>query len=261
MTNRPLLIVAGSLLVLLSLFTAIHFAAENPQPLAPTQKDSVQEAQIPRQVEPTRPEQQKTAHDQSNVFSGANAPASSSAFENQPDKGRMEGFDFARDGLNAKRPMQPAEEIMKQDIADRPKVTAAQRSLLEGRYDLTPRPDASAKMSRGKPLAVGPTARLPSGVGWDKLGAMGLTKSTGAAFFPTPLCRTRSTPPAEWCSRKFRLQCFRGWSASTSSSTYPKRSCRNFLRRSFFRAALNSVMYRAARSSRSTIFTVSSRIS
>lgn len=41
------------------------------------------------------------------------------------------GFDFARDPLNEKRPMQPPEEIMKSDIADKPKVTAAQQKLLE----------------------------------------------------------------------------------------------------------------------------------
>ena len=57
------------------------------------------------------------------------------------DEGKMLGFDFARDPLNSKRPMQPAEEITKADIADKPKVTAAQRKLLEQRYDLTPRVD------------------------------------------------------------------------------------------------------------------------
>ena len=71
----------------------------------------------------------------------------------------MLGFDFARDPLNSKRPMQPAEEITKADIADKPKVTAAQQKLLEQRYDLRPRLDSSVKMSRGKPIAIGPTAR------------------------------------------------------------------------------------------------------
>ena len=53
--------------------------------------------------------------------------------------------------------MQPAEEIMKNDIADKPRVTAAQQKLLEQRYDLKARLDPSVTMSRGKPLAVGPT--------------------------------------------------------------------------------------------------------
>ena len=52
---------------------------------------------------------------------------------------------------------------MKQDVADKPKVMAAQRKLLESRYNLTPQLDPEAKMSRGKPLPVGPTARLTDG--------------------------------------------------------------------------------------------------
>src|SRR5258706_10297249 len=87
-----------------------------PQPQQPS--EAVQEAQSPRQVESKRPEQQKTKHDQSDVFDAANAASSSQVFESQPDHGKMLGFDFARDPLNAKRPMQPAEEIMKNDIAD-----------------------------------------------------------------------------------------------------------------------------------------------
>src|SRR4029450_10110354 len=68
------------------------------------------------------------------------------------------GFDFARDPLNAMKPMQTFEETMKADVDARPGVGAAQRKLLEGRYDLQPRLDPAARMSRGKPLVVGPTA-------------------------------------------------------------------------------------------------------
>ena len=39
----------------------------------------------------------------------------------------------------------------------------AQRVLLNRRYVLEARVDAEAKMSRGKPLPVGPTARLAKG--------------------------------------------------------------------------------------------------
>ena len=52
---------------------------------------------------------------------------------------------------------------MQEDIAAKPKVTADQRRLLESRYDLTPRVEDGAKMSRGTPLAVGPTERLRGG--------------------------------------------------------------------------------------------------
>ncbi|HEX2230132.1 MAG TPA: cytochrome B6 [Candidatus Binatia bacterium] len=148
--------------------------------------DAVQDAQIPRQVESKRPEQQKNNHDQSNIFEGTNAPPSSPVLETQPDQGKMLGFDFARDPLNAKRPMQPAEEIMKNDIAEKPKVTAAQQKLLEQRYDLKPRLDESVKMSRGKPIAVGPTARLPKGVTWQSLAQMSSDQIRKQNVFPYP---------------------------------------------------------------------------
>lgn len=82
--------------------------------------------------------------------------------------------------------MQSAEEIMKQDIADKPKVTATQRRLLEARYDLTPKLDPDAKMSRGKPLAVGPTARLAGGMTWERLAAMSPEEIRSKGVFPYP---------------------------------------------------------------------------
>ena len=48
------------------------------------------------------------------------------------------------------------------DREQKPKVMAAQRKLLEARYDLTPKLDPEVKMSRGKPLcrrADGPAGR------------------------------------------------------------------------------------------------------
>src|SRR4051794_24188452 len=50
---------------------------------------------------------------------------------------------------------------MDKDKADKPSVMARQKELLEARYDLTSRPDEKVKMSRGKPIQVGPATRLP----------------------------------------------------------------------------------------------------
>ena len=149
-------------------------------------QDAIQEAQTPRPVQATRPEQQKTEHDRSDVFSPSKAPRSSPVLETQPQKGEVQGFDFARDPLDAKRPGQPPDEITKQDIADKPKVMAAQRQLLESRYNLQPRLDPSAKMSRGKPLPVGPTARLKDGTTWERLAAMSPQQIKSANAFPYP---------------------------------------------------------------------------
>ena len=149
-------------------------------------QDAVQEAQVQREAPSKRPEQQKNSHDQSDIFSGTVAPPTSPVLQNQPDEGKMLGFDFARDPLNAKRPMQPPEEIKKADIADKPKVTAAQRKLLEQRYDLKPRLDSSVKMSRGKPIAVGPTARLAGGLTWQGLAQMTRDEIRKRNSFPYP---------------------------------------------------------------------------
>jgi cytochrome c peroxidase len=149
-------------------------------------QDAVQDAQTPRQVPVTRPEQQKTEHDRSDAFNPAKAPRSSTALESQPQKGEVQGFDFARDPLDAKRPMQPAEEIVQKDIADKPKVMEAHRRLLESRYNLTPKLDPATKMSRGKPLPVGPTAKLKQGMEWDRLGQMSPEQIKQANAFPYP---------------------------------------------------------------------------
>jgi cytochrome c peroxidase len=144
-------------------------------------RDAIAEAQAPPQTAPV-----PLPQDRGDRFDASKAEPSSSALDGQPERGRAEGFDFVRDPLNAKRPMQTFEEIMKADVADKTKVMAAQRKLLESRYDLTPRPDPSAKMSRGKPLAVGPTARLAAGVNWEALARLGPDEIKRRGIFPYP---------------------------------------------------------------------------
>src|SRR5204863_7032731 len=63
---------------------------------------------------------------------------------------------------------------------------AAQRKLLESRYNLEAKFDPQGKMSRGKPLAVGPTARLAQGVTWERLGAMRPEEIKQQNMFPYP---------------------------------------------------------------------------
>src|SRR5688500_3528123 len=63
---------------------------------------------------------------------------------------------------------------------------ATQRKLLESRYDVTPRPDPNVKMTRGKPVMVGPTARLGSGASWDSLAGMKPEEIRDRGLFPYP---------------------------------------------------------------------------
>jgi hypothetical protein len=202
--RRTLFILIG----LIGIIGLLYSTTVTSQPQAPTVPDAVQEAQNPREVQSTRPEQQQTPHDQSDIFGAASAPSSSPVLETQPDQGKMLGFDFARDPLDAKQPTQTPEEIMKNDTV-KPKVTAAQQQLLERRYDLKPKLEGSAKMSRGKPLPVGPTARL-QGITWQNLAKVTPTRFEKEGSSPTPLYHTPSTPLAEWFFPLCRSKCFRG---------------------------------------------------
>ncbi|MGX2042062.1 cytochrome B6 [Methylocaldum sp. MU1018] len=148
--------------------------------------DVVAEAQTPRDVPSDRPESRKSEHDRSDLFRAADAQPSSNALGSQPDQGKVLGFEFYRDPLNAKKPMQTFEEIMQADKAAKPKIAAEQRKLLESRYDLTPKFHPEAKMSRGKPVPVGPTARLRNGLTWDALAAMTPEEIRKKGVFPYP---------------------------------------------------------------------------
>jgi cytochrome c peroxidase len=74
--------------------------------------------------------------------------------------------------------------MMRKDVAGKEAVMRRQQQLLEERYDLTPHPDPRCKMSRGKPIPVGPTARLPEGMTWDKLAALAPEEVKAEGVFP-----------------------------------------------------------------------------
>jgi cytochrome c peroxidase len=139
-------------------------------PAAP--HDAVADAQTPREVPAERPEQKKTAHDRSDVFAPSKALPTTEALTHQTDQGRFLGFDLYKDPVGAMKPGTTFDEVFKALSDAKPKVNATQRKLLEARYNLEPKLDPEAKMSRGKPLAVGPTARLPEGMAWEALAAM-----------------------------------------------------------------------------------------
>jgi cytochrome c peroxidase len=146
--------------------------------------DAILDAQTPRELPVKRPEQQKNEHDRSDLFSAADAEPSSSAFAEQPDEGMVKGFDFYRDPLNAKKPMMTFEEVKKADEAEKTNVMEKQRQLLERRYNLKPNLSKDVKMTRGKPLAVGPTARLGEGSSWEALAEMTPEEIRSKGIFP-----------------------------------------------------------------------------
>src|SRR5947208_4664650 len=57
--------------------------------------------------------------------------------------------------------------MMARDKAAKAGVMERQMALLNERYDLARRVDDACRMTRGKPIPVGPAAMLPEGVTWD----------------------------------------------------------------------------------------------
>ncbi|MDB5310958.1 MAG: hypothetical protein JWO38_5160 [Gemmataceae bacterium] len=159
-------------------------AVDKKQPARPT--DPAAEAVRVRPVPADRPELKLTEHDKSDIFDSTRPAPVTPALKNQPNQGRITGFDFARDPLNSPKPFTTFEEIMKAESAAKPAVTAAQRKLLETRYDLAPKPDPQVKMLRGKPICVGPTARLTEGQTWDQLAGMSPDEIRKNNLFPYP---------------------------------------------------------------------------
>jgi cytochrome c peroxidase len=180
---KGILIATGLALV------SVSCKAQEPQrrPAARATQDAVQEAQTPRNVPANRPEQQKRDPDNPSRFASTNALPISSALKDQPEEGKIKGFDFFRDPLNAKEPIVTTlEKVMKEDEAAKPGVMAKQRQLLESRYNLTPKLDNTVKMARGKSLAVGPTAKLKNGVTWDRLAQAPAQEIKNGDQFPYP---------------------------------------------------------------------------
>ena len=75
-------------------------------------------------------------------------------------------------------------DMMAKDKADKPAVMSRQKQLLEERYDLAPHPDPKVRMTRGKPIPVGPVAKLPEGETWDKLAELSPEDVKDKGLFP-----------------------------------------------------------------------------
>src|SRR6266536_1259186 len=79
---------------------------------------------------------------------------------------------------------EPFDVVRTRDKANKASVMAAQQRLLEARYNLARRVDENVRMTRGKPIPVGPTARLKSGVTWEQLGRMSPEEIRDKGLFP-----------------------------------------------------------------------------
>ncbi|HJZ94001.1 MAG TPA: cytochrome B6 [Gemmataceae bacterium] len=76
------------------------------------------------------------------------------------------------------------EQMMAKDKAAKAEIVARQKALLDERYNLAARPDDKVKMTRGKPIPVGPTAKLPDGTTFESLAAMTSDEIREKGLFP-----------------------------------------------------------------------------
>ena len=79
---------------------------------------------------------------------------------------------------------EPFEVVRDRDKAAKSRVMAEHQRLLESRFDLSRRVDESVKMTRGKPIPVGPTAKLKGGTTWEQLGQMSPATIRERDLFP-----------------------------------------------------------------------------
>src|SRR5713101_5856467 len=79
---------------------------------------------------------------------------------------------------------EPFDVVRVRDKAAKATVMATHRKLLEERYDLTRHVDENVRMTRGKPIPVGPTARLKNGATWEQLGRMSPDEIREKGVFP-----------------------------------------------------------------------------
>jgi cytochrome c peroxidase len=79
---------------------------------------------------------------------------------------------------------EPFDAVRARDKAAKSRVMAEHRKLLEDRYDLRRHVDENVRMTRGKPIPVGPTARLKNGVTWEQLGHMSPDEIREKGLFP-----------------------------------------------------------------------------
>src|SRR6266404_3858588 len=79
---------------------------------------------------------------------------------------------------------EPFDVVRARDKRNKAGVMAAHQKLLEDRYNLSQRVDQNVHMTRGKPIPVGPTAKLRDGVTWEQLGRMSPDEIKQKGLFP-----------------------------------------------------------------------------
>ena len=78
-------------------FITNNAIGKNDKEASKNSDDAVVRAQEARAVEKKGIDKETEAHDKSDIFKASNATPLSDALKNQPDNGKISGFDFYRD--------------------------------------------------------------------------------------------------------------------------------------------------------------------
>ncbi len=78
---------------------------------------------------------------------------------------------------------------MQKDIADKSKVMAKHKAVLQERYDLACKSQPGITMTKGKPQPIGPMVRLKEGMTWEKLGELTADNIRRRQAFPRGFMR------------------------------------------------------------------------
>ena len=148
--------------------------------------DAVARAQTPAAVQTTRPEQNKTGHDTSNVFDARNAVAASPVSSSQPNAGKITGFDFYRDPLNADRPNLKPEDVMKKETANKPAVMEAQQRLARAPLRASAEARSGGEDVPRQTAGSRPHGQAAGGMTWERLAAMRPEEIRQQDIFPYP---------------------------------------------------------------------------
>mgnify|MGYP006313256583 FL=1 len=114
-----------------------------------------------------------------------------SAIEKAKEKG-FDGVDFSYDLFGAPSGQSTAhiaEEVMRKDMGDKPRVMANHAALLQARYTLECKTQTGAIMTKGKPQPIGPTVQLKEGMTWDKLSHISPEDIRRQKLFPSGFMR------------------------------------------------------------------------
>jgi cytochrome c peroxidase len=81
-------------------------------------------------------------------------------------------------------PKEPFPVVMARMKAAKAEIMRRQMALLNERYDLSKRVSNEVKMTRGKPIPLGPTAKLAAGSSWERLAEMSPDEIRDKGLFP-----------------------------------------------------------------------------